>query len=427
MLNIGKLSAGGECYYLDTVASGVEDYCTGSGEAAGYWVGSATPTLGLSGEVHANALRAVLVAADPMSGQRLTRAGHRRVPGFDMTFRAPKSVSVLYGLADPETAGVVRDAHDRAVVAALGYLEREAGWSRRGVDGVERVRVAGLAAGFRHRSSRAGDPLLHTHLVVANLGQAADDGCWRTLDARQLYRHAKTAGYLYQAQLRHELTVRLGVEWGPVRRGCADLAGIHQTVLRAFSQRRQQIVARLAERGESSAKAAQIATLDTRRAKDRHVDAKDLRAGWARRAAALGLTQEHVVGLVGRARGRGLDDTVVSSLLRELVGAGGLCAQASTFTGLDVLRACCERLPAGATVADVEALAATVLDPATGIAVRLVDPDRGREATRRGDGRVPTVADAARYSTRRCWPWSSERWSTLSADATLARAWPASQ
>ncbi len=210
MLNIGKLGAGGERYYLDTVASGVEDYYTGSGEAAGYWLGAGTAALGLCGIVQAEALRAVLGAADPTSGQRLTRAGHRRVPGFDLTFRAPKSVSVLYGLADEDVAGVVRDAHDRAVAAALGYLERQAGWSRRGVDGVERVRVAGLvAAAFRHRSSRAGDPLLHTHVLLANLGQATDDGCWRTLDARQLYRHAKTAGYVYQAALRTELTRRL--------------------------------------------------------------------------------------------------------------------------------------------------------------------------------------------------------------------------
>ena len=75
-----------------------------------------------------------------------------------------------------------------------------------------------VAAAFRHRSSRAGDPLLHTHVVVANATQAAD-GRWTALDGRELYRHAKTAGYLYQAALRAELS----------RRARAALAGRSST------------------------------------------------------------------------------------------------------------------------------------------------------------------------------------------------------
>lgn len=196
MLNIGKLGAGRESYYLDTVAAGVEGYYTGAGEAPGYWLGGGAADLGLAGEVQSEALRAVLGAADPASGERLTRAGQRRVPGFDLTFRAPKSVSVLYGLGDVETALAVRDAHDAAVAAAVEFLEREAAWSRRGTDGVERVATSGfVAVAFRHRTSRAGDPLLHTHVLVANLAHTIDDGLWRTLDARHVYRHARTAGY----------------------------------------------------------------------------------------------------------------------------------------------------------------------------------------------------------------------------------------
>ena len=98
MLNIGKLAAGGEAYYLDTVASGVEDYYTGAGEAPGYWLTEASAGLGLTGQVDANDLHAVLGATDPASGERLVSARSRRsVPGFDLAFRAPKSVSLLYG------------------------------------------------------------------------------------------------------------------------------------------------------------------------------------------------------------------------------------------------------------------------------------------------------------------------------------------
>jgi hypothetical protein len=119
------------------------------------------------------------------------------------------------------------------VLAALGYVEAHAAGSRRGRGGTERINVSGVvAAAFRHRSSRAGDPLLHTHVVVTNLGRAVDDRKWRTLDSRRLYAHAKTAGYVYQAQLRYELTRRLGVEWTPVHNGTADLVGIDEDVIR---------------------------------------------------------------------------------------------------------------------------------------------------------------------------------------------------
>ena len=109
MLSIGKLGKGQESYYLEAVAGGIEDYYTGAGEAPGRWLGSATRALGVEGEVDDDALGAALGGANPASGDPLTkqRAG-ARVPGFDLTFRAPKSVSVLFGLADTEVSGQVR-------------------------------------------------------------------------------------------------------------------------------------------------------------------------------------------------------------------------------------------------------------------------------------------------------------------------------
>ena len=227
MLNIGKLAGVDSVdYYLSQVASGVEDYDLGKGEAPGVWTGSAAGHLGLHGRVEAQALRQVLggydAADEPLDGLRSSR----KVPGFDLAFRAPKSVSLLWALGSPDVAVEVRDAHDAAVDAALAYLEEHAGWSRRGAGGHRAVRGRGfVAAAFRHRASRDRDPLLHSHVLVANAVQA-DDGRWGTLDATRLYRHAKTAGYLYQTQLRHELTRRLGVAWEPVVNGTADLTGV---------------------------------------------------------------------------------------------------------------------------------------------------------------------------------------------------------
>jgi hypothetical protein len=187
------------------------------------------------------------------------------------------------------------------------------------------VPVTGFAAAaFRHRTSRAGDPLLHTHVVVSNLGRAVDDGRWRTLDGRGLYVHAKTAGYLYQAHLRAELTRRLGVEWAEVRNGCADLAGVPDGVIHAFSERRAEIEAHMAARGETSAKAAQIAAFATRRAKQRHVDGHALGAEWTLRAAALGFGPERVQALVGRVVGGELDCEQVEAVVAGLVGPEGL-------------------------------------------------------------------------------------------------------
>jgi conjugative relaxase-like TrwC/TraI family protein len=226
MLNIGKLAHGGAEYYLTTVATSVEAYYTGAGEAPGRWLGTASTRLGLTGLATAETLRAVLAGASPVDGQPLV--GHARtVPGFDLTFRAPKSVSLLWALADPVVSRQVRQSHDAAVVAALDYLERHAAYARRGKGGHQQVTADGfVAAAFRHRTSRADDPLLHTHVLVANLAHTPDDGRWRSLDARHLYLHAKTAGYLYQAQLRAELGRRLDVAFGPVTNGYADLEGI---------------------------------------------------------------------------------------------------------------------------------------------------------------------------------------------------------
>jgi conjugative relaxase-like TrwC/TraI family protein len=170
------------------VSSGVEDYYVGGADAAGRWCRRSATQLGLIGEVDADALNAVLAGVEPTTETVLRRRG--RVPGFDVTFSAPKSASVLFGLADDEVAAAVQRAHDRAVPAGFDYLERHVAFGRRGTDGVERIEGAGpIAAAFLHRTSRAGDPHLHTHVLVANL-VFGRDGRWSALDARLLYAHA---------------------------------------------------------------------------------------------------------------------------------------------------------------------------------------------------------------------------------------------
>ena len=397
MLGIGALGASSAAYYLDSVASGREDYYLGAGEAPGVWLGTHVGTLGLDGTVEPAALHAVLEGVDPGDGARLDRARTNRAPGFDLTFSAPKSVSIMHALTEPDLSLQVRDAHDHAVIAALEWLERNACVVRRGAGGIHTSPGDGfVAAGFRHRTSRAGDPHLHTHVLVANLTRGPE-GHWTALDARHLYALAKTAGYLYEAQLRHELTAALAVEWGEVRNGIADLAGVPRTLIDDLSQRRHQILERLDELGWHSARAAQVATLDTRASKDHNVDVDALSMEWRDIAVDHDVTAQTLTALTRR---RATTPTPAERL-REidiaLAGPHGLTAHASTFDRRHVLQAWCNQLPAGAPITEVELLAGrTLADPAM---VQL----RGRQASvamRRADRRRMEAPNlGARYST----------------------------
>jgi conjugative relaxase-like TrwC/TraI family protein len=381
---------------------GIEDYYTGAGEAPGRWLGSAARGLGMAGEVEADDLHSVLNGSNPRTGDALTATQNgTRVPGFDLTFSAPKSVSVAFGLGDAELSKEVREAHEAAVTAALDYVERHAAVARRGHGGVEIVPGNGfVAAAFRHRTSRAGDPQLHTHVLVANMTRGPDER-WTALDGRRLYAHAKTAGYLYQAQLRAELVRRIGVEWTPVHNGTAEIAGVPPPLLRAFSRRRADIERAMEERGEHSAKAAQVATLDSRQAKDYDVSPESLRERWSERARRLGFDRDDLVAVLQSAESRVLPDGGRAARAEELASPRGLTRDRASFTRRDVIQAWCDRLPQGADVAMVETLADGFLDSEH--SVPLATDVRGlthRDVIRRADGRViAATAEERRHST----------------------------
>jgi conjugative relaxase-like TrwC/TraI family protein len=413
MLSIGKLARGQADYYLEqakgrvdhatSVESGAEDYYLGGPEAKGYWVGAIALELDLPRRVTDDGLRLALAGAHPATGAPLTSGGANRVPGFDLTFSAPKSVSVLFGVGGEHVQGAIRSAHDRAVEDALGYLERSAAKGRRGHNGLVTIKGSGLlAVAFRHRTSRAGDPQLHTHVVIANVVHGAD-GRWSALDARLIYAHAKTAGYLYEARLRAELTRSLGVAWTPVKRGIADVDGVPQEVLRAFSRRRVEIEEELARRGRVGAVAAQVVALATRRRKDYQVTPEALAPEWRERAETLGFDSAAVERLLGRAQALPLQREVRERMFDGLATPAGLTEQRSTFTRRDVIQAVCERMPTATdlSVRGIEQVAGLFLSTprAVPLAARDAEPQR-TDVIRRQDGRVvPAVRDEQRYST----------------------------
>jgi len=368
VLSIGRLAAGPTAgrYYEDAVAAGREDYYAGEGEAPGRWVGAGSAHLGMSGEVQDGEVGRLLAGEHPESEQLLgAPMGERSVAGFDLTFKAPKSVSVAYAIGDPWTTRVMRECHERAVDDALGYLEREACRARRGKNGLNVVRGEGFAAAaFGHRTSRAGDPLLHTHVVVSNR-TLGPDGRWTALDARPLYRQLKTAGYLYQARLRHEITARTGARWGEIHKGAADLAGVPREVIDHFSKRRDEILREMELHDSHSLAAGNAAAVATRKGKDYGVPMERLREEWRARAAEHGLTQERIEQLL-TPRWR------EHEVPRE-VDLDELTKHSSTFTRRDVLQAVCEAHPDGAAnIAELEAKADQLLR-SHGI-VRIPDP-----------------------------------------------------
>jgi conjugative relaxase-like TrwC/TraI family protein len=377
MVGVTKIGRGNAKYWIEAVAEGGEDYYTKPGERPGRWIGGLASGIGLEGEIDRDAYFHLLAGEHPTSGQTLVHrppprvfvdaSGRTRrkepILGHDVRFSAPKSVSLLWAIGSPVIQREVEEAVDRAVRAAYGHLEREACFVQRGKGGTAIERGAGFVGmAFLHRSSRAGDPALHVHVVTANMTRAVSDGKWLSLanPRRQspLLREAMSTGYVFQAELRAELTRRLAVRWGPVVNGHADLEGIPRAVIDHFSRRREEIVAEMERRGTSSAAAAEVAAYRTRDAKDYDVDPDRQRADWRAGAAEFNLTEANIARRVGGARRR--EPQPIGR--RDLDGAlRSLEATRSHFDRRDLLCAIADRMQEGAAVDQLERAVEQVL------------------------------------------------------------------
>jgi conjugative relaxase-like TrwC/TraI family protein len=285
---------------------GPVDYYLDPDEPAGRWWGSGRHALGLGGEVEGEELRALLEGRHPGTGAKLGRGfGASSARGFDATFSAPKSVSVLWALTpDAWVRPEVLAAHDTAVDAALGWLEQHGAVTRRGTNGVHQVDTNGIVAAlFRQHTSRTVDPQLHTHAVIAAKVQDPT-GKWLSLDARFLKGQQHTIGWIYDAALRVELTTRLGVGWvwDEKQDRLVDLAVVPCELRTVFSERSAQIDTKLTElierwrqeNGGEDPDARAIAELErravvaSRPGKTQGTDAPTLHDEWVERARAAG-------------------------------------------------------------------------------------------------------------------------------------------
>src|SRR5450432_3632126 len=172
------------------------------------------------------------------------------VSGFDLTFTAPKSVSVLWALADPATQTRIANAHRDAVNQCLQLIETHALFTRIGSQGVAQVPVrGGIAAGFDHWDTRTGDPNLHTHLVLANKVQGLDRR-WRSIDAKALYAATVAVSEVYDCLIADAVHRATGATWSLRDRGerrslAFEIDGVDDRLLAEFSTRTTQVQASL--------------------------------------------------------------------------------------------------------------------------------------------------------------------------------------
>lgn len=390
-------------YYLDR------------GEPAGRWQGRGVPSLELGDTVDEESFLSLMAGEDPRTGRALgTKHTDKTDRGFDVTCSAPKGVSVLFALGGGDVRREVLEAHDAAVAAMVDWIERHAHTRYRVNGQICTFDAEGiLVANFRHHTSRALDPQVHTHAVVVNRVMSPD-GRWLALDARTIKKDQQTLSRLYHAGLRAEMTRRLGVRWNEPANGIAEIADIPTDVLREFSQRTEAIDRRIDEKIDQFIdtndreptlreqwRLEREAVLDTRPHKEDDHNPITLEENWLDRLHDLGLTPDELVAEATR-KERGLDridDQGRSRIADQALEA--LADQQSTWRAAEVVREVAAAMPTS-VVMPADDLARWVDDLSDEIVrTRMVDLSWPAPETvpRRRDGRPITEPAVDRVLT----------------------------
>lgn len=347
-----------------TKAAAREDYYAAEGDP-GQWYGAGLSRVGLiEGEaVRARSFQMLSAGLTPDGTEKLAQnaGADLRRAGMDLTFSAPKSVSVLWAVADPEQRKLIEQSHERAVKSALGVLERQAFRARTGKEGAEIMSAKMIAALFQHGTSREQDPQLHTHAFVMNLG-VREDGKASSIDPITIMRWQKAIGAAYRVELAESLR-QAGYQLE--RDGDAfRVVGVSLEVEEHFSQRRQQILERLEELGLTGARAAQHVTLETRRAKS-EIDPVQLQAEWLARAQEHGLSREAAAELAGD------EPSALHDLIQATEVLQRVTEHEAVFTDRELYLAAFEAAQCAGNIADADILART----AKMLAVELQHPN----------------------------------------------------
>ncbi|WP_427047276.1 MobF family relaxase [Halomonas casei] len=273
-------------YYAD----GADDYYAKDGQAS-QWTGKGAEALGLSGEVDQERFKAMLGGKldDNTQLRRVVKEGAKERLGYDMTFSAPKGVS-LQALVHGDHR--IIQAHDKAVQAAVQEAEKLSlvRSTKDGKTGVQHTNNLTVAT-FRHETSRAKDPELHTHAFVLNATQK-EDGSWRALTNDGIVNSLAHLGNVYKAELAKQLQ-EIDYQLKVGKNGTFDLAHFSDQQIDAFSKRSEQIAAKLAESGltreTASYEQRQAAALSTRAGKETGIQRDELHAEWQKIAKEAGI------------------------------------------------------------------------------------------------------------------------------------------
>jgi len=309
MLSIKALKLSDENYYLDPA----EDYYFGGIEPPGQWIGGGCKHLGLSGKVTRDAFRRIFRGYHPLGGggpedlpeQRIAlvqSAGKQnRQPGWDLTFSAPKSVSVIWSQASPEMRERIEELHHEAIKSTFDFIEENFAFSRTGKAGRgDPVKAKLVVSVFENGTSRAVEPQLHSHSIAHNVGVDASDPNnpkYRTIISKHFYKHKMLSGAYYRAKLAHRMHAEFGFE-AERKRNEFDIRGVPQDLIDAHSTRRHELLAELERKGASGAKAAEKAALHTRKKKKQHFPREMLFPEWQKTNALYGFDTAAVERLV---------------------------------------------------------------------------------------------------------------------------------
>ncbi|MFZ6007214.1 MAG: MobF family relaxase [Nitrospirota bacterium] len=291
MVSITNVSAGQASTYYQK-----DNYYT---KSEGQWQGKGAENLGLQGEVKKEDFESLIHGKAPDGNFEIQSGGegqsHRA--GIDLTFSAPKSVSIASEVLGDTR---VREAHEKAVSEALRYTEQHFSQGRQTEKGItERVDTGNLVvAKFQHDTSRELDPQLHTHAVAMNMTQR-EDGQWRALSNEKIYDNKMLIGQVYRNELAANLK-ELGYEVQSDNKGLFEIRGIDEKLREHFSQRSEQIAEKVQELKDSgkypNANEQQLreyATLGSRAAKG-DVNMNTVRESWRDRLKEQGYTKEGI-------------------------------------------------------------------------------------------------------------------------------------
>jgi conjugative relaxase-like TrwC/TraI family protein len=324
-------------------------------------------------------LRDLCAGRDPDTGAALVRqsANGKRTAGFDVQIGAPKSVSLLAAFANDKTRRKIEQAHDKAFRRALNFVH-EAGLidARRGEGGRgkgdfgDNAPPAEIAAAiYRHLTSRANDPQLHSHGVLINLA-VREDGTTGSIDNATLMNFRGAVAALYRAELASELRRELGIETERAGRNF-EVSGVPEALVTQFSKRRKEIEKIAREKGFSTAHnrdAAQLASYQSRDEKDRDTPLSDLQKQWLSELGATGWNPEALFRSVevqsNQVRAERLTDGDRSERLTKLAmdAIDKLSETESVFSRADVLREVFEAVQCEVDADEAQALVSQIIE-----------------------------------------------------------------